>query len=117
MLSIIIHVGWPGVTGLHIGLCTVSILFGSGHWPGSLKKPIFEDIFFFADHLSKEGDDQRQEAAEERHKAVQLDYHAEHRPAQQHRHDSAQEGRGSLQTIPLREKGEGLVQSQTAGKS
>ncbi len=73
--------------------------------------------FFFADHLSKEGDDQRQEAAEERHKAVQLDYHAEHRPAQQHRHDSAQEGRGSLQPIPLREKGESLVQSQTAGKS
>jgi hypothetical protein len=73
--------------------------------------------FFFADHLSKEGDDQRQEAAEERHKAVQLDYHAEHRPAQQHRNDSAQEGRGSLQSIPLREKGEGLVQSQTAGQS
>ena len=77
---------------------------------------IFLLLVFWAD-LSEEWYDEGQEAAKERHKAVELDEHAEEGPAQQHRHYPPQEGRAALQPIPLGKEGERLVKAQTAGQA
>lgn len=68
-------------------------------------------------HLSEEWYDEGQEAPEERHKAVQLKEHAEDGPAQQHCHNTAQEGRGAHQPIPLTEEGQALLQSQATAQA
>ena len=65
-------------------------------------------------HLSEEWNDERQESAEERHKAVELDEHAQDGPARQHRHNPAQEGGGPLQPVRLGKEGKRLVKAQAA---